>query len=689
MSSNNKCFDVDEARTLITDPRYIIDEFVGSGAMACVYKVRERGTPNVYALKLLREQYRKREKFKEIFQREAKHMRDLQYPNIVRFYKFVLEENSAYIIMDYVEGEALTHYIRQIRRTGKLIKIAKIVRMMAQIARAISYLHTEGFIHRDVKPGNILLIGEDESAFLTDLGIAGAMDEPSLSGAGTPSYMPYEQQVRGTIDHTVDTYAFGIMLYELFTGEKPFAPDPTLPFEEARKVIVEMHRKDPIPSISSKRPELPPIIDSFFEQALAKAPGERYPDILDFARDIHEALLPLLPKDLRDFDNIQAQEAKRSVQRVEVEVPADSNRVILGGIGAILLIILLVTGGIWLNGQRTETTATAPVIVEETVEVSEAVIEASATVTATPTVTETIAPTSTPLPTATVEITVEATTILENVTVNLLAEGVDTIAYGDNLNSAVPYIASVRDGFVPLQFFGDVNAFRVEMLLDETALIVNQHFGLAFRMQDKDNYLLFSVNSTNSEMHLSRVQSGENIVIQQIPLESGIPSTINLTAENNQIRIEADDSLIQVTDDTWNSGAVALWLPQSDNESPAFSNLVISLIGEGATSSSIETIPPFQFLLEDIQSLRATGDENSIVDCSQFIEIYTRLDNHSVIEGAGDFVFEAQLASTVIFARCDLERDNSAVEFSFSDYLDWETELLALIVEIETANGTP
>lgn len=685
MSSNNKCFDVDEARTLIADPRYIIDEFVGSGAMACVYKVRERGTPNVYALKLLREQYRKREKFKEIFQREAKHMRDLQYPNIVRFYKFVLEERSAYIIMDYVEGEALTHYIRQIRRSGKPIKIAKIVRIMAQIARAISYLHTEGFIHRDVKPGNILLIGEDESAFLTDLGIAGAMDEPSLSGAGTPSYMPYEQQVRGTIDHTVDTYAFGIMLYELLTGEKPFAPDPSLPFEEARKVIVEMHCKDPIPSISSKRSELPPIIDSFFEQALAKAPGERYPDILDFVRDIHEALLPLLPKDLRDFDNIQAQEVKRSVERVEVEVPADSNRVILGGIGAILLIILLVTGGIWLNSQRTETTATAPVIVEETVEVSEAVSQASAT----PTVTETIAPTSTPLPTATVEITAEPTTILENVTVNLLAEGVDAIAYGDNLNSALPYIASVRDGFVPLQFPSDVNAFRVEIALDETALIDNLHFGLAFRIQDEDNYLLFSVDSANSEMLLSRVQNGGNVVIRQIPLESGIPSTINLTAENNEIRIEADDTLIQATDDAWNSGAVALWLPQSDNEAPVFSNLVISLIGEATTSNSIETIPPFQFLLEDIQSLRATGDENSIVDCSQFTEIYTRLDNHSVIEGAGDFVFEAQLASTVIFARCDLERDNPAVEFSFSDYLDWETELGVLITELETTNGTP
>lgn len=685
MASNNKCFDVDEARELITDPRYIIDEFVGSGAMACVYKVRERGTPNVYALKLLREQYRKREQFKEIFQREAKHMRDLQYPNIVRFYKFVLEERSAYILMDYVEGEPLTHFIRASRRTGKLISIAKIVRIMAQTARAISYLHTEGFIHRDVKPGNVLLVGEDERAFLTDLGIAGAIDEPSLNGAGTPSYMPYEQQTRGEVDHTVDTYAFAIMLYELFTGEKPFAPDPGLPFDEARKTIVEMHRKDAVPSISSKRPDLPEIIDSFFEQALAKSPGERYPDILDFARDIHEALLPFLPKDLRDFDNIQAQEAKRPVRRVEVEVPADSNRVILGGIIAILLIILLVTGGIWLNNQNTDSTAIALVTAEETIENTATNQQASAT----PTLTETIQPTATPP--ATVEITPEATTILDNMSIIPLAEGVDAIAYGDDLNSAAQYIASIRDGFVPLQFDEDVNGFRLELLLEEGSLSENLQVGIAFRIQDDNNYLLLLLDSATSELSLTQIQNGDRIMLQSTVIEGDMPSALILSAEDNLIRIEVDDTLIQATEATWNSGAVALWLPQLDDESVIISNITISLIGENAivAENPIVYIPLLQFLLEDIQSLLATGDENSIVDCSQFIEIYNRLDNHLAIEGADGFVSEAQLAGTVIFARCDLERDNPAVEFSFSDYLDWEIGLDTLINEIESINGTP
>lgn len=677
MVANNNCFDVDEARKLITDPRYIIDEFIGSGAMACVYKVRERGTPNVYALKLLREQYRQRKRFKEIFQREATHMRDLQYPNIVRFYKFVLEEHSAYILMDYVQGKALTDYIRQSRQTGQLIAIDKIVRIMAQIARAISYLHTEGFIHRDVKPGNILLVGEDESAFLTDLGIAGAMDEPSLSGAGTPSYMPYEQQTRATIDHTVDTYAFGIMLYELFTGEKPFTPSPSLPFEEARKAIVELHRKAPVPPISAKRSDLPPIIDTFFEQALAKTSGERYPDILDFARDIHEALLPLLAKDLQDFDNIQAQEIDRSVERVvEVEVPADSNRVIFGGIAAIVIITLLVFGGIRFNNQNNTATETPAIGGENTAELTGEAASQSETQIS---------------PAATAEIRPGASTILENVTINTLAEGVETIGYGDDLNTSVQYIASVRDGFVPLQLPDDVNAFRVELSLEENSLEENQQFGLAFRIQDDANYLLFSVDTTTAQWSLNLIQNNEMTVVQTAAIEGDIPSTMIVTAEDEFIRIDLADTVIQQTQDTWESGAVALWLPPTEADPLEVSNLAIALIGDNtiAVENTGTTIPALQFLLEDIQALRATGDENSIVDCSQFTEIYDRLDNHSDIRGTDDFISEAKLTGTVIFTDCDLERDNPAVEFSFSDYLDWETDLGNLIIAIETAIGTP
>jgi serine/threonine protein kinase len=212
MAYEEQCYGVEAAQELISDPRYIVEEFIGAGAMACVYKVSERGTPNMYALKLLREKYRQRQQFIDIFEIEATHMRDLQYPNIVRFYKFVQEDKSAYILMDYVEGKPLTYYIQASRNGQGLMPLPKIVRIMAQIARAISYLHAEGYIHRDIKPGNVLLAGRDESALLTDLGIAGAMDVQDMyGGAGTPSYMPYEQQTQGTVNQTVDTYAFAIM----------------------------------------------------------------------------------------------------------------------------------------------------------------------------------------------------------------------------------------------------------------------------------------------------------------------------------------------------------------------------------------------------------------------------------------------------------------------------------------------
>src|SRR5688572_16508490 len=150
---DNNCFSEEEARARIADERYIVEEFIGEGGMACVYRARESGTPNVYALKLLKEQYRQRDEFLAVFQTEAAHMRDLQHPNIVRFYKMVVEARSAYILMDFIDGYPLTKFIQRARATEVPFPLEEAVRIMAQIARAISHLHKEGFIHRDVKPG--------------------------------------------------------------------------------------------------------------------------------------------------------------------------------------------------------------------------------------------------------------------------------------------------------------------------------------------------------------------------------------------------------------------------------------------------------------------------------------------------------------------------------------------------------
>lgn len=673
--ADNKCFDVEEARTLITDARYELDSFVGAGAMACVYKVRETGTPNIYALKLLREEYSRRPKFLDFFEREALHMRDLQYPNIVRFYKFVREERSAYILMDYVEGKPLTDYVKEARESELSIPLAKIVRLMAQVARALNYLHREGFIHRDVKPGNILLAGKNESAYLTDLGILGASmaEDPALRGAGTPSYMPYEQQLTSQVNHTVDIYAFAIMLFELFTGEKPFVPQRGLSFNEARKAVVELHRKAPIPPISEWREELPPEMDAIFERALAKKPDERYQDILEFAEDIHELLLPQLPPDLQNFENIKAGNIKRSAQP-DAPIAERDYRIIIGGLIALIIIVTLVAAGIFFtndNGQQTP----GDEITEDIVQSTEA--EVAATIT--------------PSPTNTAEATIPptATDFFEGVARLSLADGVDAIAYGDDLSASVNYIAGVRDGFVPLLAGGELNGFRVELQLNGDTLPDNQQFGIAFRMQDEQNYLLFSADVSESSWSLEAIEAGERQILQQDRIIGSIPAEIVISADNDLIRIDYGNILIQeeITDQV--NGAVALWLPLEDEQLITVQELQIDLIGNNANLAGqvseivIDSLSPLYFILEDVDALQATVNANAIVDCTRFIHLYNRLERHAEQEAIADFAAEVELLSVTIFTQCQADPDNTALEFSLSDINRWQTDIDALIAGLE------
>lgn len=681
MAQNDSCMSVEEARQQIMDPRYIIDEFAGAGAMACVYKARERGTPNIYALKILREEYQFRKGFLEVFEREAQHMRDLQYPNMVRFYKFVNEEHIAYILMDYVEGEALTPQIRQARSSGDMIPIPKIVRIMAQIARAINYLHSEGFIHRDIKPGNILLVGENQSAFLTDLGIVGAFDsQAELGGAGTPSYMPYEQQVGGDVDHTVDIYAFAIMLFEVFSGQKPFLPPKGLNVKQARTRIRELHRNGEMPSLVALRPELPEEIDEIFQHALAKDPSERYRDVMDFAQDIHEILQSRLPDDLKNFSDIRPQEIERSVPEppapevVVVEVVRNTKTVLFIGIAAIVMIMLVVIGGIWINSQSSDAEITLMPTVFATIVPSEVVTDLP---------TEIISsPTASPTP------------FLNGESVSILLEDVDALGLGENLNAGLIYAVQHGGTFVPLRLDTSVNGFQVEFSLADGTQGKYSSYGLIFRFQDDMNYLSFRIVSSESRWLLESVEEGVVNLIASAAIEGDLPLRLSVKGLDSFFILHYGDVLIQQEIGIWETGALLLWLETEAIAEIDMAYLQISTIGELDSSSLIlPELNRMDYILNDILALQATSDASAVVQCPQFIVIYDGLASYQDELSANfevqisEFARQAEDISAFIYGRCEIDGQDSALDFndSFSDYLNWDNNLVELIVQIEAA----
>jgi serine/threonine protein kinase len=669
MAYEEQCYGVEAAQELISDPRYIVEEFIGAGAMACVYKVSERGTPNIYALKLLREKYRQRQQFIDIFEIEATHMRDLQYPNIVRFYKFVQEEKSAYILMDYVEGKPLTYYIQASRNGQGLMPLPKIVRIMAQIARAISYLHAEGYIHRDIKPGNVLLAGRDESALLTDLGIAGAMDVQDMyGGAGTPSYMPYEQQTQGTVNQTVDTYAFAIMLFEMFTSRKPFIPTKGLSFKEARAAIIELHRSEPIPSLVELRPELPEEIDEIFARALAKNPAERYGEITEFAGAIHAALLPLLPEELADFDKIRPQEIERSAQTDGVEVvTTHPSLVLFGGIMSIALISVLVVLGLWFNNTtRPPATATQALVAAP----SEAPSD-------TPSVTPSPTETHTPAPQAT------ATSFMAEALMEPVFQDIEAIGrgFGTSLDETIQELLALNAPFVPLRSEPNLERFSLELVLDENSLSNYSSYGLAFRMRDERNYLRLRVEVATSRWVLESVSEDQITLLQEDTLVS-LPNRLAVTADDENYRLEIGEEIVPYSNEDWSGGSTALYFEMADTE-----NLAVESVSIGMEETEGIPMPSlFDYLREDIQSLQATGDRTAVVQCPAFVDIYEKLDLYLAHESTLSFAQEAQSLSAFIYSRCLVE--DRAVDFnnSYSDYLAWENGLDELLIEIDAAS---
>ncbi|BDT92519.1 hypothetical protein IFM12275_24950 [Nocardia sputorum] len=267
---------------------YRIERLLGKGGMGAVYLARHPRLPRWDALKVLSAQQAVDAAFRARFVREADLAAQLDHPDIVAVHDRGVDQGRLWIAMQFVDG----------LDTGALLRRApgglpphRVSDIVGAVARGLDAAHRAGVLHRDVKPGNILLESrenEPDRVFVTDFGIASAQAGPASSTEtgtvpATLAYAAPEQLTGGAVDHRADVYALGCTLYELLTGAPPFA-------RPSAAEIVRAHLRDAPPRPSAVRPSLPHGVDEVVARALAKDPARRYPSCGELAAALAAAL---------------------------------------------------------------------------------------------------------------------------------------------------------------------------------------------------------------------------------------------------------------------------------------------------------------------------------------------------------------------------------------------------------------
>jgi superoxide dismutase/class 3 adenylate cyclase len=293
------------------EERYRIERLLGEGGIARVYLAYEMEFDRTVALKVLREDYAEDSEVIERFGREARSAGRLSgHPHIVTIYaRGRSRDGSYYLAMEYVPGGTLKDLIE---REGPL-PADEVVEIALQVAHALKFAHEHGIIHRDVKPQNVLLTGSGE-AKVADFGIARALEATTMTRTGsilgTPQYLSPEQALGQPANSQSDLYAFGVVLYEMLTGELPF--DAETPIGIAMK-----HISGELRPPRELNPEVPEQLNDITVRLLAREPEERYPDAGALIEDLQRISTGVAIGDERIFD--ASARASREAERVSRE----------------------------------------------------------------------------------------------------------------------------------------------------------------------------------------------------------------------------------------------------------------------------------------------------------------------------------------------------------------------------------
>jgi eukaryotic-like serine/threonine-protein kinase len=269
--------------------KYPVIREIGSGATSRVYLARDPFAERDVAIKVLqfaRNADPETERMvHKAFVAEASLAGKLNHPHIVDIYDAVVDPDRSYLVMEYVPGKTLDEHAAP----GNVLPLVKVVEIIFKCIRALEYAFQHGVIHRDIKPGNVLLSDQGE----TKVGDFGASfqarlvdNTTQLKGIGSPAYMSPEQLRMETLTHQTDIYSLGVTMFRLLTGR--------LPYEAGSHVgLMYAILNTPPPKPSTYRPDLPAMLDEIVMKAIAKDPAQRYRSWLDFGKDVTRAFMSL------------------------------------------------------------------------------------------------------------------------------------------------------------------------------------------------------------------------------------------------------------------------------------------------------------------------------------------------------------------------------------------------------------
>ncbi len=258
--------------------RYRLEEVLGYGGMAAVYRAQDDELERTVAIKLLAEHLATDESFRERFLREARMAARLSHPNIVQVFDAGQDDGRPYIVMEFIDGTTLAD---EVASRGR-IQAPRVVDLALQVCGGLEHAHAAGLVHRDVKPGN-LLVGRDGTVKIADFGIARAAEATQMtqigSVLGTAAYLSPEQAAGERVTAAADIYSLGVVLYELLTGQTPYT------FESLAELAVKQ-REHPIRPLRELEPGVPEALEAAVMRCLARNPSYRPASAAELAREL-------------------------------------------------------------------------------------------------------------------------------------------------------------------------------------------------------------------------------------------------------------------------------------------------------------------------------------------------------------------------------------------------------------------